>query len=134
MAKRKTPEQKAKAHINNVLGGLRKRGATKRQVAAARKLITDRLDPRLVAMCPWCQSEIHGGSFSLDHMTPVSAGGGHGTGNLALVCPSCNRVKGDMNDVEFGGLCSALSGLGRGLCLRVFKRLAMSGYAYGRGR
>lgn len=36
--------------------------------------------------------------FELDHIVPVSAGGGDAINNLCLACPACNRYKGARQD------------------------------------
>ena len=42
--------------------------------------------------CVYCGESLQD-SYHLDHVLPVSRGGGHGIGNLAASCPPCNLSK-----------------------------------------
>jgi hypothetical protein len=50
---------------------------------------------RAGGLCEYCQSPEWAGtqSFSLDHVVPVSGGGGDDLNNLALCCQGCNNKK-----------------------------------------
>lgn len=43
--------------------------------------------------CAYCGVEV-GQNYDVDHIVPLSRGGGNGPDNLAIACPSCNRSKG----------------------------------------
>ncbi len=47
--------------------------------------------------CEYCQAPeaVFNFPFEVEHVTPISAGGGNATGNLALACRSCNLFKSD---------------------------------------
>ena len=58
-----------------------------------------------------CETDsfVHGSPFEIDHIKPVSAGGGNQLVNLQLLCEWCNRAKGNMPDLAFryGHFCNA---------------------------
>jgi 5-methylcytosine-specific restriction endonuclease McrA len=73
------------------------------------------LEAQAVAALAWrCEYQAPGcseGKFalgitevSLDHRTPVSAGGATTLENLAVSCSACNRAKGAMSEAEFRAL------------------------------
>lgn len=43
--------------------------------------------------CSYCAGPINTG-YHIDHVVPLSRGGGNGRDNIALACPSCNLSKG----------------------------------------
>ena len=47
--------------------------------------------------CEYCNApeEVFNFAFEVEHIRPVSSGGGHEPENLALACHSCNRYKSD---------------------------------------
>jgi hypothetical protein len=47
-------------------------------------------------LCAYCCSAeaLLGVTFEIDHIVPLSAGGGTTADNLCLSCPTCNRQKG----------------------------------------
>ena len=53
--------------------------------------------------CVWCGSglEDEGVTLSLDHVVPVSKGGGNGSRNLVTSCRKCNSVRGDRDAIDF---------------------------------
>ncbi|MBL8797365.1 MAG: HNH endonuclease [Planctomycetia bacterium] len=55
----------------------------------------------LGAPCPYCDVALTVFNFSVDHVRPLSRGGSHAIGNLALCCERCNQIKGMMTDGEF---------------------------------
>lgn len=44
--------------------------------------------------CVYCDVSLDE-MFHVDHVTPLSRGGGNGADNIALACPRCNRSKGN---------------------------------------
>jgi hypothetical protein len=42
--------------------------------------------------CYWCERPL-GGLFEVDHIIPLSKGGGNGSGNICCSCADCNRRK-----------------------------------------
>jgi 5-methylcytosine-specific restriction endonuclease McrA len=51
-------------------------------------------------LCYWCDHELNG-KFEIDHIIPLSKGGGHTENNVALSCGSCNASKHDLMPIEF---------------------------------
>jgi len=53
--------------------------------------------------CVWCGSglEDEGVTLSLDHVVPVSKGGGNDSRNLVTSCRKCNSVRGDRDAIDF---------------------------------
>ena len=48
------------------------------------------------AACVYCGSSLEDGAIlSLDHLRPVSAGGGNSSRNLVTACRRCNSARGD---------------------------------------
>ena len=50
--------------------------------------------------CAVCRTSI-ANEYHVDHVIPLSAGGGNGKDNLQLLCPSCNLSKGAKHPVDF---------------------------------
>lgn len=50
--------------------------------------------------CYWC-SEALNGEFQVDHIIPLSRGGGNGPGNICCACEPCNRRKHNKMPWEF---------------------------------
>lgn len=46
-------------------------------------------------ICGICGKPLDKRTAEIDHIIPLSKGGGHVWGNLQLAHPSCNRMKGD---------------------------------------
>lgn len=61
-------------------------------------------------VCNGCRTEFPFRIFEVDHMIPQSRGGSDHLENLQLLCPSCNRIKGD-RPMEY--LAAQLEGMGR---------------------
>lgn len=49
--------------------------------------------------CFYCASDLF--KFEIDHKTPLSVGGRHAPGNIAIACQPCNRRKGSKTVPEF---------------------------------
>ena len=45
--------------------------------------------------CLGCQGDLFVLGYHVDHIYPLSKGGANSPGNLQLLCPTCNRQKGD---------------------------------------
>lgn len=62
-----------------------------------------------VSLCRYCRCLVRppggldadGAPWSIDHLIPVSRGGGNEWDNLAIVCRSCNSTKNDLTDGEY---------------------------------
>lgn len=75
----------------------------------ARKRGTELVDPDLVrdlilaaAECGYCKlPKGQGIPFAVDHIQPVSDGGGNGVDNLIVVCKCCNMAKLGMSEEQF---------------------------------
>jgi hypothetical protein len=52
---------------------------------------------RAADRCQYCMmhQSLQGATFHVEHITPISKGGGSQIANLALACPSCNLHKAD---------------------------------------
>jgi len=50
--------------------------------------------------CAYCQAQ--GIPLQIEHLTPLSRGGGSSASNLAIACEPCNRRKGNQTASEFG--------------------------------
>ena len=61
-------------------------------------------------VCNGCRTEFPFRIFEVDHVIPQSRGGTDHIENLQLLCPSCNRIKGD-RPMEY--LAAQLAGMGR---------------------
>jgi len=59
-------------------------------------------------VCMYCKDTIDDYSRTVDHLYPKSRGGKLSNDNKVPACGDCNKMKGDMDIVEFG---RALSGL-----------------------
>lgn len=54
--------------------------------------------------CHWCEKELNMNerySWHLDHVLPVSKGGGNDEENLVVSCPKCNRTKANKHPDDF---------------------------------
>lgn len=51
-------------------------------------------------VCAYCQRTLNG-AYEVDHMLPLSRGGGNSWDNLAVTCQPCNRSKHDKSVEEF---------------------------------
>ena len=45
-------------------------------------------------LCPGCSGRIRFDNMEMDRLVPGSGGGGYTVGNVQLLCPACNRIKG----------------------------------------
>lgn len=77
--------------------------------------------------CLYCGCAIDILSLTLDHITPVSRGGGLGFDNLGPACAGCNREKGELTQEEFLALRDFLRTLVPAAQSDVQKRLRGSG-------
>lgn len=50
--------------------------------------------------CYWCKEKLNG-KYHVDHIIPISKGGGNAPGNLCCACPACNLSKSDKMPWEF---------------------------------
>lgn len=53
--------------------------------------------------CYWCGKRVAFGEHDVDHIFPLSKGGGNGPGNICVSCPACNRSKSAKSPLEFTG-------------------------------
>jgi 5-methylcytosine-specific restriction endonuclease McrA len=51
-------------------------------------------------LCYWCDKELNG-KFHIDHIIPLSKGGGHTENNVVLSCRPCNASKHNLMPIEF---------------------------------
>ena len=61
-----------------------------------------------LTVCAYCMDSIDEYSRTVDHLWPKSRGGKLSNSNKVPCCGDCNKMKGDMNIVEFN---RALNGL-----------------------
>jgi len=59
---------------------------------------------RQSGLCPYCMKRVTLATVALDHKIPVNRGGGHTASNLAFICQSCNKAKGNLTADEFRSL------------------------------
>lgn len=45
--------------------------------------------------CRYCLDELTAKTFTVDHVVPLSAGGGNAFANLVACCKYCNKLKGN---------------------------------------
>ena len=60
-----------------------------------KKSIKDRILKQQNGCCNGCMKVFDIWQFEIDHMVPKAKGGGDYFENYQLLCPSCNRIKGD---------------------------------------
>lgn len=51
-------------------------------------------------ICSICGKPLNYNEMTIDHIIPISRGGGNTQDNLRCVCPECNRIKGNRLDSE----------------------------------
>ena len=80
-----------------------------KHMGARRQLVHDLIDPKKEKhtlarlqqnVCGGCQYEMPTHVFEIDHIFPKSKGGRDQAKNIQLLCPTCNKIKGD-RDMEF---------------------------------
>lgn len=73
--------------------------------AGNRKRFTDDLKRKLCQdqdyRCMYCGRRRAFSDLEIDHKTPVQRGGSDGVRNLQVLCPPCNKRKGNQTDQEF---------------------------------
>jgi len=74
----------------------RKKGASGTHTLADVRTLYNEQD----GLCFWCGCEL-GGTWHVDHLEPLSRGGGNGPENLAIACPPCNLRKKDTDPMTF---------------------------------
>ena len=62
----------------------------------------------VLSVCAYCKCKLDDYSRTVDHLIPKSRGGKLSNANKVPSCGDCNKMKGDMDIVEFS---RALSGL-----------------------
>lgn len=75
-----------------------RRGEPRRAIPLSVKVL---VKEKSFGQCFYCQDPI--GPFEIDHVVPVSKGGGDELENLVYACRSCNRSKGSMSLKEWIG-------------------------------
>jgi len=53
--------------------------------------------------CYWCSTKV-GEAYHVDHVIPLSKGGGNGPENLVIACPACNQKKHAKHPMDFAGI------------------------------
>ena len=53
--------------------------------------------------CYWCKEKV-GEAYHVDHVVPLSKGGGNGPENLVIACPACNLKKNARHPMDFAGI------------------------------
>lgn len=51
--------------------------------------------------CEWCGTGVVNQQIEIDHIVSLVQGGSNTADNLAVACPSCNRIKADKHPVRF---------------------------------
>ena len=78
--------------------------ARARSVGAAGRLDAARLRHRILesgGRCEWCDVDLVGMPFELDHIRSLKRGGSNEPGNLGVACVTCNRRKALKSPVQF---------------------------------
>lgn len=52
--------------------------------------------------CQYCETHFPSHQLTLDHVIPLSKGGGHSWENITTACHSCNNKKGNKTLKEYG--------------------------------
>ena len=52
-------------------------------------------------ICYWCGVRLYGRKYHIDHVVPLSKGGGHAASNIVKSCSECNLRKSDKTPNEF---------------------------------
>lgn len=52
-------------------------------------------------LCPYCGVRLSKETATVDHIDPVSRGGGNHAENVTVACRSCNELKADRSLLEF---------------------------------
>lgn len=84
--------------------------------------------------CRWCKMPVGFSDASLDHVLPISRGGRHVLGNLAVVCTRCNALKGCLTGTEFEALLQLLARLHPIASQDIERRLLAGGNRYSASR
>lgn len=109
---------------SNVLSSIKRRGAGPDTISYLQGRLVER--DIVGSACPYCGDKIALGTFSVDHILPLSRGGGHQALNLVVCCRRCNMAKGDMSSQEFSALLDTIAKFDdKGL--RVLRRLIAAG-------
>jgi len=118
-------------HFNNVMGGMKRRGADEEEVYRARVYVSSHL---LEAKpCHYCNEPLDTCKWSLDHAIPLSRGGSHKVRNLRVCCGRCNRRKGSLTNVEFIMLQAWIKEhFPTEAVADILRRLGMGGYGFRR--
>lgn len=78
--------------------------ARAKAVGAQGRLDAARLRDRIfesAGRCEWCDADLVGIDFELDHIVSLKQGGGNTPGNLRVACASCNRRKAGKSPMQF---------------------------------
>lgn len=78
----------------------RKRRAIRAGVVAMDGITKDRVYERDNGICFICENWVAKSDATLDHIFPISKGGPHTMGNIAIAHENCNRVKADKSLLE----------------------------------
>lgn len=86
---------------------------------------------RLPDTCRYCAEPLSLKTISLDHMIPITRGGGNAPANVQFICRRCNTRKGALTHEEYNQLLSFLTYHAE-MKQILLRRLGMAGYIYRR--
>ncbi len=75
-----------------------------RRAGASGELNASQLRDRILesgGRCEWCDRDLVGSAFELDHIISLKQTGSHKPENLAVACPACNRRKAKKHPARF---------------------------------
>lgn len=75
--------------------------------------------------CGWCQCDLVGQAFEIDHIIGLSKGGANTPQNLTVSCPDCNRRKAARHPAAFAQETAARTGIITPLIQRVLDHYEM---------
>lgn len=77
--------------------------------------------------CKYCDKKLTIHNIACDHIIPMAKGGGSVMENLQLICGTCNRRKGHLDEKDFELLMQLVEELPEELCSYVMRKLAKGG-------
>ena len=79
--------------IQKMKNSAKRRAAKRNTIISATTVEINELIKNSNNICFWCDEDISNGDMQLDHVYPLSKGGGHTISNLVISCSVCNGRK-----------------------------------------
>ena len=120
--------QKLSRKISSLKGSLKKRAEDSNllfdvELEELKQLFLDNYGEE----CKYCSKKLSIYNIACDHIIPVAKGGDSTIKNLQLICGTCNRRKGHLDEKDFVLLIQLVQELPEELCSYVMKKLAKGG-------